>query len=229
MGNGFCPTEVRCRFGQGKWQIGQNVSTITVTIGILMGFLTMVVATPLAIASPESGINSQVEAKSMVIARDAAGNSTKKNFICPNNAPELIPLLLKDLPAYSNRVIQRTQNLNQAAGIENYILTASQAEFEPLQLPRLPYDQIDSVQEPTQVFFTVLERQYSQNKIVDIPSYHWLFLTSTTRGWQTVMLFSRFGNTTENSPPAPPRETTDGIIGQGIQLWLRDCNAGAVR
>jgi hypothetical protein len=208
---------------------------------LLTAVLTIGTATPsaigrpprFAIALPESGINSQVEAKPVVNATNAAVNSTKnptkKKFTCPNNVPELTELLLKDLPAYSNRVIQRTQVRNQAAGIENYILTASQAEFKPLQLPRLQYDQIDSDQEPAQVFFTVLERQYIQDKIVDISSYHWLFLTSTTRGWQTVMLFSRFGNTTENAPPAPPIETTDGLIGQGIQLWLRDCNAGAVR
>jgi hypothetical protein len=215
--------------GQRKWQIGQKILTIEVTIGVLTGVLTMVAATPLAIALPESGINPQIKVGSMVIANDDVGNSRRKNLTCPNNVSELTALLLKDLPAYSNRVIQRTQNLNQRAGIENYIITASQAEFEPLQLPRLPYDQIDSDQEPPQVFFTVLERQYIQDKVVDIPSYHWLFLTLTTQGWQTVMLFSRFGNTTENAPPAPPRETTDGIIGQGIQLWLRDCNADAVR
>jgi hypothetical protein len=229
MGNGFYPTEIRRKFGQGKWQIGQKILTITVSIGVLTGGLTMVAAMPLAIALPESGINSQAGARPMILAKDAVVNSRKKNFTCPNNVSELIPLLLTDLPAYSNRVVQRTQSRNQGAGIENYIITASQAEFEPLQLPRLQYDQIDSDQEPTQVFFTVLERQYLQDEIVDIPSYHWLFLTPTTRGWQTVMLFSRFGNTTENATPAPPRETTNGIIGQGIQLWLRDCNAGAVR
>ncbi|MGL5831932.1 MAG: hypothetical protein ACRC1Z_01720 [Waterburya sp.] len=225
MGNGFYPTEIGCKFGQGKWQIGQKFLTVTVTIGVL----TMVAATPLAIALPKSGITLQKEARPVAIANDAAGNDQQKNFTCPTNVSQLTALLLKDLPAYSNRVIQRTQSRNQEAEIENYIITASQAEFEPLQLPRLPYNQIDSDQEPTQVFFTVLERQYVQDKIVDIPSYHWLFLTLTTRGWQTVILFSRFGNTTENAPPAPPRETTDGIIGQGIQLWLRDCNAGAVK
>jgi hypothetical protein len=200
---------------------------------LLAAVITIGSVTPSAIAFPALGINSQVDARPEIIVTNTVVNSTKnptkKKSTCPNNVPELTKLLLKDLPAYGNRVIQRTQVRNQAAGIENYILTASQAEFKPLQLPRLPYDQIDAAQEPTQVFFTVLERQYIQDEIVDISSYHWLFLTSTTKGWQTVMLFSRFGNTTENSPPAPPRETTEGIIGQGIQLWLRDCNAGTVR
>lgn len=83
--------------------------------------------------------------------------------------------------------------------------------------------------DPEQIFFTVLERRYFNGKIVDIQTYHWLFLTFTNSGWYPVMLFSRFGSSTQAQPPAPPRETTDGIIGRGIQLWLRDCRAGTVR
>lgn len=154
--------------------------------------------------------------------------SSESNFVCPEDLEQLTALLLKDLPAYSNRVIQRTQDLNQAAEIENYIITASKAEFEPLDLPRIQYDQIDN-QDPEQIFFTVLERQYLNNRVVDIQTYHWLFLSQTDSGWRTVMLFSRFGNSQENVPPAPPRETTNGIIGKGVQLWLKDCRAGTVR
>lgn len=147
---------------------------------------------------------------------------------CPDDLKQLTALLLKDLPAYSNRVIQRTQDLNQAAGIKNYIITASKAEFEPLKLPRLQYDSIDD-KDPEQVFFTVFERQYIDNKIVEIQTYHWLFLSKTDSGWRIVMMFSRFGNSSEERPPTPPKETTDGIIGRGVQLWLRDCRAGTLR
>ena len=163
---------------------------------------------------------------SLLAADQGADNLAKKSksnsLACPDHVEDLTALLLKNLPSYSNRVIQRTQDFNQGAGIENYIIAASEADFEPLGLPRLQYDQIDS-QEPEQVFFTVLERKYVDNKIVDIQTYHWLFLTQTNSGWRTVMLFSRFGNPRTNTPPTPPRETTNGIIGQGIQLWLRDC------
>lgn len=143
---------------------------------------------------------------------------------CPEDLRQLTALLLEDLPGYANRVIQRTQDLNQAAGIENYVITASEAEFEPLNLPRLQYNPIDN-NDPEQVFFTVLERQYIDNQIVDIQTYHWLFLTQTDSGWRTVLLFSRFGNSIEDKPPTPPRETTNGIIGRAVQLWLRDCRA----
>ena len=152
----------------------------------------------------------------------------REPFTCPNDVKELTPILLKNLPSYSNRVIQRTQDRNQDAGIENYIITASEAEFEPLDLPRLQYNQIDDL-DPEQIFFTVLERQYIEGEIVTISTYHWLFLTNTDSGWRTVMLFSRFGNSRDRVPPAPPRETTNGIIGRGVRLWLRDCRAGTVR
>jgi hypothetical protein len=128
---------------------------------------------------------------------------------------------------YSNRVIQRTQRINREAGIRNFIITASPAEFEPLDLPSIQYHPISN-QQPKQVFFTVLERQYNQNKITNIQTYHWLFLTKIKGGWQIIMMFSRFGNS-RGTIPAPPIETTNGIIGQGIQLWLKDCRAGTVR
>ena len=173
---------------------------------------------------------------SPIVNRPALGNirassiklEEKDSFTCPANIKQLTALLLTDLPAYSNRVIQRTQDRNQSAGIENYIIAASEAEFEPLGLPRLQYSRIDN-QDPKQVFFTVLERQYINNKIVDIQSYHWLFLTQIDSDWRAVMMFSRFGNSAENPPPTPPKETTNGIIGQGVKLWLKDCRAGTVR
>jgi len=162
------------------------------------------------------------------VAEGTEAESAEDAFTCPDDLKTLTSLLLEDLPAYSNRVIQRTQDINQAAGIENYILTASEAELEPLGLPRLQYNRIDD-RDPDQVFFTVFERQYIRGKRVDIQTYHWLFLTQTDSGWRTVNLFSRFGNSNRQNPPAPPRETTNGIIGRGVQLWLRDCRADAIR
>jgi hypothetical protein len=159
--------------------------------------------------------------------RSETNQLSKDDFSCPQDLQQLTSLLLKDLPDYSNRVIQRTQRINREAGIRNFIITASPAEFEPLDLPQIQYNPLSN-QQPKQVFFTVLERQYNQNQITNIQTYHWLFLTETKNGWQVVMMFSRFGNS-QGSTPAPPQETTNGIIGQGVQLWLKDCHAGTVR
>lgn len=194
-----------------------------------LGLLTMV---GLALAFEGSPLTQKAYGSEISLTEKLIGNgialSEKDSFTCPANIQELTSLLLTDLPGYSNRVIQRTQDLNKSAGVRNYIITASEAEFEPLGLPRLQYDKIDN-QDPKQVFFTVLERQYINDKIVDLQTYHWLFLTQTDSGWRTVMMFSRFGDFAANMPPTPPRETTNGIIGQGVKLWLKDCRAGTVR
>ncbi len=145
-----------------------------------------------------------------------------KTNSCPADIKTLTASLLKDLPDYSNRVIQRTQKLHRDRGVYRYIITAGKVDFEPLNLPRIQYNPLDS-QPPEQVFFTVLEREYNNNQKTEIQTYHWLFLTPTSDGWHLVTMFSRFGDPTENHPPAPPKETSNGIIGQGVRLWLRDC------
>lgn len=162
------------------------------------------------------------------LVSNEVNHSSEDSFVCPGNLQQLTSLLLQDLPSYTNRVIQRTQPKNRQAGIRNYIVTASQAEFEPLNLPRIQYNSINT-QKPEQVFFTVLEKQYNNNKITKIRTYYWLFLTQTSDGWRMVMMFSRFGNSNTNNPPTPPIETSNGIIGRGVQLWLNDCRAGTIR
>lgn len=158
---------------------------------------------------------------------NAFKNNFKSNSSCPKDLTKLIPSMLKDLPEYSNRVIQRTQNRNINAEKRSYIVAASQADLETLNLPRIPYSSADH-EEPEQVFFTVAEKQYNNNKITTIQTYHWLFLTPSDDGWRMVMMFSRFGNS-QSSVPAPPRETTEGIIGQGVEIWLRDCRARTIK
>lgn len=164
---------------------------------------------------------------SIKLVNSQSNPSPAKTATCPQDLKQLTTLLLKALPNYSNRVIQRTQTFHRQAGIRNFIITANKAEFEPLELPRLQYTPLDD-SDPEQVFFTVLERQYNQNRIIDRQTFHWLFLTPTSDGWYLVMMFSRFGNSLSQSPPTPPQETTNGIIGRGVQLWLKDCRAGRI-
>ena len=160
--------------------------------------------------------------------------SNVKNNYCDQKLASLTDLLLKDLPNYSNRVIQRTQNLNQNAGISTYILAAGKGQFEALDLPQIQYN-AEVTESPKQIFFTTLERQYiTENSTAQSPktrkiereTYHWLFLTPTNHGWRMVAMYSRFGSSAPDNLPTPPQETSNGIIGQAIQLWLKDCRAG---
>lgn len=162
-----------------------------------------------------------------VLTVDANSNS------CSQELELLTNSLLRDLPNYSNRIIQRTQNMSRDAGISTFILTAGRGEFEPLDLPQIPYSN-STVESTRQIFFTTLERQYitdsrnsesPQTRKLERETYHWLFLTPTTQGWRMVAMYSRFGSSGQNNLPTPAQDSSKGIIGQAIQLWLKDCRA----
>ncbi len=126
----------------------------------------------------------------------------------------------------------------------NYAILASQPEFTPLPVASREYTSPED-KKLHQVFFTVLERQYSGtasriqgpqgpiprlSSVSEFQHYHWLFLAETDQGWQLAMLFSRLGPFPANAGPlTPPRDTTQGITAEAIRLWLRDCRAGAVK
>ena len=146
---------------------------------------------------------------------------------CPQSIEPLTNQLLKDLPGYANRVLQRTQLPSRTQDNSTYFILAGQPEYNPLTenlqgdyIPTFPEAETETVK---QVFFTTLERRYSSRKVDSVESYHWLFLTQTQQGWRQVLLYSRFGLTDKTHPPTPPKETSNGIIGKAIQLWLRDC------
>ncbi|MDR9402435.1 MAG: hypothetical protein RI580_03250 [Halothece sp. Uz-M2-17] len=151
----------------------------------------------------------------------------KAESTCPENVSDLTKSLLNDLPSYANRVIQRSRFPSRNQSNSTYIITAGKPEFNSLRdhisgdyTPALPETNHKQVQ---QVFFTTLERQYSDQNVYSIQNYHWLFLTSTEEGWYLVTLYSRFGLPDKTHPPTPPQESSKGIIGKAIQLWLRDC------
>lgn len=156
---------------------------------------------------------------------------TIPDYQCPDDLETLSELLLQDLPSYANRVIQRARNLESGLGTTSYVLVAGKPEFEPLNLntPEQP-DPILSPEDSAvkQLFFTTLERQYTANQAWEMEHYHWLFLTPTEEGWRVVMLFSRFGSPNKEVPPTPVQETSNGVVGQAIYLWLRDCRAGVI-
>ncbi len=151
---------------------------------------------------------------------------------CPSDVQALTALLIRDLPGYANRVIQRSRRLNRTVDSFPYVIVAGKPEFEPLTLGPGVYTSAASVADlepPQQVFLTTLERQYRGDKVTETQHYHWLFLTQTPSGWRLAMMFSRIGSSSGTRPPTPPRESSNGIVGQAVSTWLRDCRTGTLR
>lgn len=148
---------------------------------------------------------------------------------CPKDFESLSQKLLEELPSYANRVIQRTKFPSRTQSNSTYFIVAGKPEFNPLEknkkgnyTPAFPNTENDDIK---QIFFTTLERKYQETEVHSVQNYHWLFLTETEQGWYLATLYSRFGLVDQDHPPTPPHETSNGIVGQGIQLWLRDCRA----
>ncbi|NEQ23626.1 MAG: hypothetical protein F6K28_31675 [Microcoleus sp. SIO2G3] len=159
----------------------------------------------------------------------AADHPIRSPMACPTDLPALTALLLRDLPGYANRVVQRSfTNLNSVpANRPGYVLTAGRPEFEPLSLGPGEYlPAADAA--PQQVFFTTLERQYVDDRSILLQYYHWIFLAQETDGWWLVTMRSQVGDLPANQPPTPPQDTSDGAIAQAIRLWLRDCRNAAI-
>jgi hypothetical protein len=136
--------------------------------------------------------------------------------------------MLRDLPSYANRVVTRaTQRQNLATA--SHVILAGQPEFEPLPLTANP-EQVHPDLTVKQVFFTTLERQRTGDRLFELQQYHWAFLVQTRYGWQLVTLYSQIGSyPADERSVSPARESSSGAIGQAMRLWLRDCQAGAVR
>jgi hypothetical protein len=151
---------------------------------------------------------------------------------CPADLTTLTPLLLRDLPSYANRVSQRAYTNFRTADLPGYVILADRPEYKPLSLnpeslnsaTASPNDE----DQPAQIFFTTLERQYVSGKPVSLQHYHRVFLVETEKGWQLALMFSTIGNYPADQPPTPPQDTSQGVIAQAIRLWLRDCRAGSV-
>ena len=148
-----------------------------------------------------------------------------QNKGCPQDVETLTSSMMIDLADYANRVIQRTQDSHRREGFDSYVIFAGKSEFEPLNLPQFSSSSVPK-NNPEQIFFTTSERQYiDDTRKIDTQNYHWLFLTQTSSGWRMVTMFSRFSPSTRKDLPIPPIESSEGIIGQAVSLWLRDCRA----
>lgn len=166
----------------------------------------------------------------LVGAQDLSKQDRVKLSSCPNDIQTLTEQLLRDLPSYANRVMQRSRRKGRSLDIPVYVIVAGRPEFEPLPLRQVESQYSSRFTDTTeQVFFTTLERQYGSNHVTKLQNYHWLFLTLTKEGWQLVTIHTQLASVKPGDVPLPPRESRNGVVGQAIGLWLRDCQAGTLR
>jgi hypothetical protein len=167
-------------------------------------------------------------------ARSQEATFLRSTAACPADPEMLAHQLLADLPSYANRVASRQLDLaTPPVDPMTSMLVASPPDLTPIDLATFNPDGSTSTPDESlqQVFFTTLERQYEPEQTVDLQQYHWLFLADAEDGWYLAMLYSSLAPAPDAiapRPPTPPRESSEGIVGQAVRLWLRDCRAKAV-
>ena len=108
----------------------------------------------------------------------------RETIACPRELSDLTPLLLRDIPTYANRVLQRS--LGYVPEVEDgpplaqyrpsYILLAGQTEDAPLDITdRIYTTDVTTGENLAQLFFTTLERTYDRADLTEITHYHWMF------------------------------------------------------
>ncbi len=145
---------------------------------------------------------------------------------CPPTLEVLVDKMLPDLPAYTNRVIQRSRRIESLP--RGYVLLAGKPSFDPLPLSQRQFTpaQTDTTE---QAFFTTLERHYNSSQATLQQNFYWAFFTPTSQGWQLSLLFSQLAAPYPGTGATPPRSAENGAVGQAIKLWLRDCRAEGLK
>ena len=147
---------------------------------------------------------------------------------CPVKLDSLTNLLVRDLPGYTNRIIQ--QRRNRTDKLYSSIVTASMPELKPIETISHEYPARFPQSAPTQVFISTLERQYTGIQSSQLQQFHWLFLAQTRQGWRLVNIYSRTsGFPTANTTISPPTESSRTVVGEAIRIWLNDCYLGKIR
>jgi hypothetical protein len=147
---------------------------------------------------------------------------------CPVKLDSLTNLLVRDLPGYTNRLIQ--QRRNRTDKLYSSIVTASMPELKPIETISREYPVVFPQSASTQVFIGTLERQYTGLQFAQVQQFHWLFLAQTRLGWRLVNIYSRTSSfPTANTAISPPIESSKTVVGEAIRIWLNDCYLGKVR
>ena len=161
----------------------------------------------------------------------------RETIACPTDLTDLTPLLIRDVPTYANRVLQRSLGDVPDTGDgpplaqyrPSYVLLAGQTEVAPLDMTdRIYTTDLDAGEHLEQLFFTTLERTYNRAELIEITHYHWLFLAPDEKGWRLALMFSAIDSQDDGRPILPPQESSNGSVGRGVELWLRNCRAGAI-
>lgn len=193
---------------------------------------------------------------SPLLQHRALATPLRSATVCPREFESLTEAMLRDLPDYTNRVLARSTprsglTLSEELGhtperplaigsnIQTHVAIASQATYADA-VPGIrwssPSPEALAANGVQQVFFTTLERQYrgggrrsiSGHRLTRLQHYHWAIMTQAADGWRLVGLFSRLADYPASQPPSPFVDSTYGDVGHAIQLWLRDCRAGAI-
>jgi hypothetical protein len=222
------------------------LNPLRTSIGLVMGFLLNFLNTALSNGqaiqtSPAWGDSGSLAASAThqfrvlnpdpdhsQISRRRSPSAPTGRYTCPTELAPLTSLLVRDLPGYLNRLHVRM--VRQKTGLRSYAIVASQPELKPLPASseEYPDPQDDSLQ---QAFFTVLERQYTGDRVSELQAFHWLFLTQSQTGWKLALLYSHYGPfpLRPDAPLTPVEETSQGLTAAAIRLWLRDCQAGSIK
>ncbi|MEL6778284.1 MAG: hypothetical protein AAFO06_13600 [Cyanobacteria bacterium J06597_16] len=163
-------------------------------------------------------------------------NPLRSPTTCPADIETLASLLIRDIPSYINRVLQRSIAAlpgNELDNREPYrpslVLVAGRPELVPLDLNDYVFTTDATAGGAlTQLFFTTLSRQYSGLRFNEVQEYHWLFLAQADDGWRLAFMFSAVDDAESVRSPMPPRENSEGSVGTAVRLWLRDCRAGSI-
>jgi len=159
-------------------------------------------------------------------AKAEKASASRTAPLCPAELEVLTTELLTDLPNYANRAYVRLGIPN------NYVIAASRPHFEPLLLGpgqrAIAPENFTDREDPYQIFFTTLERNYQGSKPVQLQLYHWLFLTRTESTWRLALMYSITGPYPGDDPPSPPQDSSEGSLAQAIRTWLRDYRSGCI-
>ncbi|MGD1953169.1 MAG: hypothetical protein ACFB14_26515 [Leptolyngbyaceae cyanobacterium] len=176
------------------------------------------------------GISSSLSRPSFSVPSDSS--ESEPTFIrsptaCPQDFDTLTNLLVRDIPSYTNRILQSSVADIPTAYRPTYIIAANHPERVPLEIKDRVYTTNSSDSEPLrQLFFTTLERQYSGLETTSVSHFHWLFLAPSDDGWEMVFMFSAIE--ADDSVQQPPRDSSQGSVGQAVKRWLTDCQAEAI-